>query len=65
MHMKNVFINQLGSQNEVFVIMRQVEIFFSQVMHTEVKTQNKKTTNDLVNLYVNSLIRKKQLFHWT
>lgn len=49
-----------GSQNKANIVLWQVKIIVSQVMHPEVKTPNNKTTKCLVNLYVNSLIMKKK-----
>lgn len=42
--MKNVFYIQLGSQNKVSIVLRQVKIF-SQVMHIEAETHNIKLQN--------------------
>lgn len=49
-----------GSQNKATIVLWQVEIIVSQVMHPEVKTPKNKITKCLVNLYVNSLIMKKK-----
>lgn len=51
-----------GSQNKAPIVLWQVKIIVFQVMLPEVKTPNNKTTNCLVNLYVNSLTIKKT-FH--
>ena len=46
--MKNVFYNQLGSQNKVSIVLRHVKIF-SQVMHIEAETHNIKLQNIQLN----------------